>query len=156
MLLAALAAVCVATAAHAPTGIALGALLAGVTLLAARVLPDGGLDQVYARLAPTQHEIARIHSARAVVFGHTHIAQGAWSDDVFVGNCGTWAPMFHDIACTRPVQVGFPFVWLRASEDGALHGGLYRVTDGACAAVAGSVREGVQHDDLDDRGHTAA
>ena len=156
VLLAALAAVCVATVAHAPTGIALGALLAGVTLLAARVLPDGGLDQVYARLAPTQREIAHIHSARAVVFGHTHIAQGAWSDDLFVGNCGTWAPMFHDIACTRPVQVGFPFVWLRASEDGALHGGLYRVTDGVYAAVAGSVREGAQHDDLDDRGHTAA
>lgn len=149
-LAAALAAVGFAWLAHRPAGLLLGLAVAAVAALAARHLPDGGLDQVYHRLAPTQREIARIHGAGAVVFGHTHIARGDWGDGVFVGNCGTWAPMFHDTACTRPVQSGFPFVWLRAAEGGALYGGLYRFTDGRCEPEPGCVREEPQ-DELDDR-----
>ena len=61
--------------------------------------------------------------------GHTHIAQGEWIDGVFVGNCGTWAPAYRDVACTTPVEDGKPFVWLR-SDGEAMSGGLMRWRDG--------------------------
>jgi len=143
---AALAAAFFVTLADRAAGVALFALVALGTALASKLLPHGGLDAVYASLDPTQRQIARIHDARAVVFGHTHIAQGDWRDGVFVGNCGTWAPMHHDIACTQPMQVGYPFVWLRSVDGGAIDGGLYRVTDGVVAPVAGSVREEPRHE----------
>ncbi len=129
----------VAVFAHT-TGLVLAAALACVATLIARALPDGDLDRIYALMEPAQREVARIHGARAVVFGHTHIARGAWLAELFVGNCGTWAPMFHDIACTQSAQRGSPFVWLRSGEGGALEGGLYRVEDGEVTPVEGSVR----------------
>ncbi len=151
VLVASLAAVALATLAHRPTGVVLGALVACAALVASRVMPDGDLERVYVGLLERQREIASIHGARAVVFGHTHIARGSWVDGVFVGNSGTWAPMFHDIACTRPVQRGFPFVWLRTTEGGEVHGGLYRVIDGAVTPDGDSVREAIHHDDHEER-----
>jgi UDP-2,3-diacylglucosamine pyrophosphatase LpxH len=155
-LLAAIAAAVALGLVHLPSGLLLAAFTAVAAPLAARALPRGDLEEVYERLEPTQREIASIHRARAVVFGHTHIPRGHWADGVFVGNCGTWAPMYHDIACTRPMQHGFPFVWLRAHEEGALDGGLYRITDGVIAPVPGATREVARHEDDDDREVAAA
>ncbi len=151
-------AVAFATLAHRTAGLALAALCVAVAAAVSRVWPEGGLDTVYASLEPTQREIARIHGARAVVFGHTHIARGAWRDGVFVGNCGTWAPMFHDIACARPVQSAQPFVWLRSDGAEQLAGGLYRWDGHAAHPVEGAVCDDALPDDRDDddREHAAA
>lgn len=100
------------------------------------VLPDGELAENYRHVRLAQRSIARIYGARAVVFGHTHIPEGQWEHGVFVGNCGSWAPMFLDIACTHAVQSAQPFVWLR-SENGAIEGGLYRFDGRAITAASG-------------------
>jgi UDP-2,3-diacylglucosamine pyrophosphatase LpxH len=130
------------TALHRGAGLAVIAASVAGLALARALLPEGDLERIYQRILLAQREIARIHAARAVVFGHTHIAHGAWRDGVFFGNCGTWAPMFSDIACAAPLQRGCPFVWLRAGDDDVLEGGLYRFDDGVIAPDATAAREG--------------
>jgi UDP-2,3-diacylglucosamine pyrophosphatase LpxH len=68
-------------------------------------------------------DIARVHGARAVLFGHTHHPHGYWEDGVFIGNAGSWSSAFYDIECKRPVFPERPLLWLTA-EDGELSGGL--------------------------------
>jgi hypothetical protein len=91
--------------------------------------PASNLDEVSAHVDQSARAIARIYGARAVVFGHTHKAFGVWADGVFFGNSGTWAPMYHDIACTIPVEPSRPLIWLR-TEGESVSGGLYRFHDG--------------------------
>ncbi len=90
--------------------------------------PSSNLDEVSAHVDQSARAIARIYGARAVVFGHTHKAFGVWADGVFFGNSGTWAPMYHDIACTIPVEPSRPVLWLR-TEGESVSGGLYRFHD---------------------------
>lgn len=106
------------------------------------VVPEGELAENYRSVRRAQREIAKVHDARAVIFGHTHIPEGEWSAGVFFGNCGSWAPMYLDIACTVPVQTSQPFVWLR-SEGAHLEGGLYRF-DGATIVPASAERPTVE------------
>jgi UDP-2,3-diacylglucosamine pyrophosphatase LpxH len=94
------------------------------------VVPESELAENYRSVRRAQREIALVHEARAVVFGHTHLPEGQWEDGVFFGNCGSWAPMYLDIACTVPVQRAQPFVWLR-TEGAHIEGGLYRFDAGA-------------------------
>ncbi len=102
------------------------------------VLPEGELAENYRHVRAAQRSIARIYGARAVVFGHTHIAEGQWEHGVFFGNCGSWAPMYLDIACTHAVQSSQPFVWLR-TDAAHVEGGLYRF-DGAAITPASAER----------------
>lgn len=141
--------------AHPVAGIALVAALAAVTAVVRGRLPPSDLGRIYQRLEVTQREISRIHDARAVVFGHTHLPEGRWEAGVFVGNCGTWAPMFRDVACTRPLQRGNPFVWLRVGDHGVIDGGLYRVRDGEVAPEFGCALE-LEHDTERDDGYEDA
>lgn len=106
------------------------------------VLPDGELAENYRAVRLAQRSIARIYGARAVIFGHTHIPEGQWEHGVFFGNCGSWAPMFLDIACTRAVQSAQPFVWLR-SDAQSLEGGLYRF-DGRSIIPASAERPTIE------------
>ena len=110
-------------------GLPLLLLLLGLLYRLRSKAAAGGFQEVSEQVAQSARAIARIHSARAVVFGHTHKAAGAWEDGVFFGNCGTWAPLYHDIACTIAVESSRPLVWLRA-QGSHLSGGLYRFHDG--------------------------
>ena len=98
--------------------------------------PAGDLDEVSAHVDQSARAIARIYGTRAVVFGHTHKAFGVWADGVFFGNSGTWAPMYHDIACTIPVETSRPLLWLRTDGE-SVSGGLYRFHDGQLHADGG-------------------
>lgn len=117
----------------------LAALLLGVALgLWYTLRPKAvacSLREVDAQVQHSAREIARIHRARAVVFGHTHKASQQWEDGVFYGNSGTWAPMYHDVACTIAVEVSRPLIWLRA-DGHSLSGGLYRFHDGRLHSAA--------------------
>ena len=122
--------------------VAVGVLIAIATTAGAIALRVSSgaheLDAGYDRIERTQREIARLHDARAVVFGHTHVPEGAWDEaGVFFGNSGTWAPTFADVACTEPLRHGSPFVWLR--DEGELAGGLYRFVDGRVEPVAARI-----------------
>jgi UDP-2,3-diacylglucosamine pyrophosphatase LpxH len=102
--------------------------------------PASDLDEVSAHVDKSARAIARIYGARAVVFGHTHKASGVWAGGVFFGNSGTWAPMYHDIACTIPVETSRPLLWLR-TDDQSLSGGLYRFHDGELHPDPGSQKD---------------
>jgi UDP-2,3-diacylglucosamine pyrophosphatase LpxH len=118
------------------------ALALAFSVVCRALLPDGQLGASYRAMRAAQREIARIHGVRAVVFGHTHLPEGRWEDGVFLGNCGSWSPMYLDIACTIPVQTAQPFVWLR-SDGAQLEGGLYRF-DGASVALGSAERPTVE------------
>ncbi len=107
------------------------------------VLPDGELAENYRAVRAAQRSIARIYDCRAVVFGHTHIPEGHWERGVFFGNCGSWAPMYLDIACTHAVQSSQPFVWLRTDGSQHVEGGLYRF-DGAVITPASAERPTIE------------
>lgn len=68
-------------------------------------------------------DIAALHGARAVVFGHTHHPHGYWEDGVFFGNAGSWSAAYYDIECTLPVFPDKPLVWLTTEGD-RITGGL--------------------------------
>ncbi len=116
----------VGVAAIAGVGPASIAALGSAAAIAAyeTFLPKPTLDDTYVHTARCQREIARIHSARAVVLGHTHQAFARWDAGVFHGNCGTWSPAYHDAECTLPLTGGRPVIWLR-TERGEMTGGLY-------------------------------
>ena len=89
--------------------------------------PDRACDvaAVSSEVSKKARQIAVIYSARAVVFGHTHLSEGRWESGVFYGNSGTWVPMYQDIACRIVVEESRPVIWLR-EDNGQLEGGLYR------------------------------
>nr|AYM54417.1 hypothetical protein [Phaselicystis flava] len=101
------------------------------------IAPRGAFNAAWTSVDRTARHIARIHRARAVVFGHTHLPGGRWEGDVFLGNSGTWSaiPEAGDPACV-PRAV----IWL-VSEEGApsLRGGLYVWASGRFHAM--EVRE---------------
>jgi UDP-2,3-diacylglucosamine pyrophosphatase LpxH len=71
------------------------------------------------------HEIAKIHQAKAVVFGHTHHASGLWENGIFYGNTGSWSAAYRDVECTQPLTDARPLIWLaHASDNEPLRGGL--------------------------------
>jgi hypothetical protein len=88
-------------------------------------VPKEPIDATWRRVQRTARRVARVHRARAVVFGHTHHPSGEWDGGVFYGNSGTWSPAFKDLECTQPLHDERPVVWL-ASEGatGELRGGL--------------------------------
>jgi UDP-2,3-diacylglucosamine pyrophosphatase LpxH len=88
--------------------------------------PKLPLGETWRRVNRAARRVARIHRARAVVFGHTHHPHGAWKDGVFFGNTGSWSAAFRDVACTVPLYEERPLVWLTSDDDlrGELRGGL--------------------------------
>jgi hypothetical protein len=89
-------------------------------------IPKLPIDETWRRVQRAARGVARVHRARAVIFGHTHQPAGAWEDGVFYGNTGTWSPAFKDLECTQPLHDERPVVWLASDgrADGRLEGGL--------------------------------
>jgi UDP-2,3-diacylglucosamine pyrophosphatase LpxH len=143
VLLLALLAGALLTALWLPLGI--GLLLA--TLLVHFLLqpqgPTPDMSGVNTYIEDSARTIARIYRARAVVFGHTHQAFGRWEDGVFFGNSGTWAPMYHDVACRIPVEESRPLIWLRSDET-RVTGGLYRFYEGRLIAEGEAGQQAVE------------
>ncbi|APR78018.1 Hypothetical protein A7982_03365 [Minicystis rosea] len=92
-------------------------------------VPKLELDETWRRVQQVARRVARVHRARAVVFGHTHKPEGSWENGVFHGNTGSWSPAYADLACTQPLSPERPLIWLR-SEGDRLEGGLVRWADG--------------------------
>jgi UDP-2,3-diacylglucosamine pyrophosphatase LpxH len=110
---------------------------AGVLLLAAyeRLFPKAPLSESWHRIGLVARHVAEIHGARAVIFGHTHHAEGRWQDGFFFGNTGTWSAMFRDVACTHALPSDRPLVWLTTDAAGKLGGGLVRWARGRFGAA---------------------
>ncbi|MFO0758454.1 MAG: metallophosphoesterase [Byssovorax sp.] len=103
-----------------------GAALAPVVLLGYELaVPKPGLDENWKAVQRAAREVAKVHKATAVVFGHTHHPEGAWERGVFIGNTGSWSAAFKDLACTQPISDEQPVVWLRSDASGRIEGGLY-------------------------------
>jgi UDP-2,3-diacylglucosamine pyrophosphatase LpxH len=121
--------------------LARGPFLAGAAVAPALFItyqiasPKPTLDELWARVQRAAREVARVHKARAVVFGHTHRPDGSWEDGIFVGNTGNWSPAFKDVACTQPAHDGRPVVWLKSAGE-ELSGGLVLWRDGAFVEAA--------------------
>lgn len=111
---------------------ALGLLLAPALLLVYElVLPKIPLGDNWQRVAKAARKVAKVHRARAVIFGHTHHPEGSWENGVFFGNTGSWSAAYHDLACTQPVFQERPLVWLvSGAPEAALEGGLVAWKDG--------------------------
>lgn len=93
-------------------------------------VPKPPLDETWVAVQRMARQVARVHGASAVIFGHTHHSEAVWEDGVFYGNSGSWSAAFRDLACTEPVEDSRPVLWLR-SEDGQLAGGMMRWRAGA-------------------------
>jgi hypothetical protein len=123
-----------------------GPALAGVALVPAVFLiyelcvPKPALDVTWKAVQRVARRVARIHGAAAVVFGHTHRAEGTWEQGVFFGNSGSWSAAYKDIACTEPLEATKPLVWLK-SHGGQLAGGLTRWAGDRFAALVVVARE---------------
>ena len=87
------------------------------------------LEANWSRVRRAARSVARVHRARAVVFGHTHRAEGVWERGVFFGNSGSWSAAYADLACTQPLHAERPVIWLRGAR-GSLSGGLVAWRDG--------------------------
>jgi UDP-2,3-diacylglucosamine pyrophosphatase LpxH len=98
-------------------------------------MPKPTLDDNWRGVQDKAMDVARIHGASAVVFGHTHNAIGTWQEGVFLGNCGSWSAAYRDIACTELLHKEMPLVWLRSGEGQTLEGGLVHWVDGAFSEV---------------------
>ena len=108
----------------APRGLELYAVTPALGLLAYEgLVPKVPLAALWQSMGRVARSVAKLHHARAVVFGHTHHPEGAWEKGVFFGNTGSWSAAFHDIECTRPVSDERPLVWL-SSDGGRMEGGL--------------------------------
>lgn len=116
----------VAPGGHALLGAALGpALFLGYELFT----PKPTLDDTWRSVQRRVREVATIHGASAVVFGHTHQSDARWEGGVFFGNSGSWSAAFRDIACSEPLETSRPVIWLR-SHGGRLVGGMARWREG--------------------------
>jgi len=87
-----------------------------------RVVPKPPLAETWLRVGRVMRNVAKVHGARAVVFGHTHHPEGSWEGDVFIGNSGSWSAAVDDHG---PRLGEHPFVWLTSDEGGELSGGLF-------------------------------
>jgi len=128
MTLGTLSAVAVLTPAFFRNRTAVGIAIGLPLLFAAYELatPKITLDDNYRLIATRAEIIQKIYRLKAVIFGHTHVPYGRWSDGVFFGNSGTWSAAYRDLECSIPVDPrGKPVIWLRA-ENGRLSGGLHR------------------------------
>jgi UDP-2,3-diacylglucosamine pyrophosphatase LpxH len=121
--------------------VARGPLAAGAALAPALFVgyeffwPKVPLGANWRRVQTAARAVARAHRARAVVFGHTHLPDGAWRRGVFFGNTGSWSAAFRDLACTQPLHDERPVVWLRSGgASGKLEGGLYTWKKGSFTA----------------------
>ncbi len=131
-------------------GVFLVSLVVGIVLAIRLGLPWGGLAlllpfvvfSLYDRFGPrprlaeswesvtsVMHRVAKIHRAKAVIFGHTHHPFGEWNDGVFCGNGGSWSAA---VSTTTGELLTHerPLIWLKSSDDGELEGGLYVWRDG--------------------------
>jgi UDP-2,3-diacylglucosamine pyrophosphatase LpxH len=95
-------------------------------------VPKSTLQQHWEKVQRRARQVARVHKARGVVFGHTHMPEGVWENGVFFGNTGSWSAAYRDVACKEPLYDQRPFIWL-TSEGGAVTGGL-------CAWKPGELR----------------
>jgi UDP-2,3-diacylglucosamine pyrophosphatase LpxH len=86
-------------------------------------VPKSRVRDRWADVDARAKDLARLHGARAVVFGHTHHPHGRWEDGTFLANGGSWSAAYYDVECTQPVFPKRPMVWLQADGD-ALKGGL--------------------------------
>ncbi|HVY45498.1 MAG TPA: hypothetical protein VHB21_06440 [Minicystis sp.] len=123
--------------AFARGALALGAALAPVALVGYELaVPRPTLEETWARVSRYARRVGAVHRARAVVFGHTHHAEGAWENGVFYGNTGSWSAAFFDLECTQPVCPARPLVWLTSGCEGRpeLAGGLMLYKDGGFSA----------------------
>ncbi|MCS6898647.1 MAG: metallophosphoesterase [Myxococcales bacterium] len=111
----------------APGGYALLGAALGPALFASYELltPKPTLDETWRSVQQRVRQVARIHGASAVIFGHTHHSDARWEEGVFHGNSGSWSAAFLDIACTRPLESARPVIWLR-NHSGRLVGGMAR------------------------------
>jgi UDP-2,3-diacylglucosamine pyrophosphatase LpxH len=104
---------------------ALGGLVPALFIAAyGRILPKAPLGAAWRNVGLVARRVARIHRAKAVVLGHTHLPEGAWEGGVFYGNTGCWSAAYRDIACTEPVSNERPVVWL-TSDGSEIRGGLW-------------------------------
>lgn len=119
-------------------GAMLGAVALAPALLVAYELavPKGTLEQTWRRVQRVARHVARAHKASAVVFGHTHRAEGAWEEGVFFGNTGSWSAAYKDLECTELLVKQRPIVWL-TSDDGRIEGGLATWSDGSFTRPGG-------------------
>lgn len=85
--------------------------------------PKGSLEETWRKVQRRARQVAKVHKARAVVFGHTHTPEGVWEEGVFYGNTGSWSAAYRDVACTEPLFDERPLVWLTADGE-KLSGGL--------------------------------
>ncbi len=115
----------VAIAAVAGLPALVGAALAPAALIAYQLaIPKAPLETNWRRVRRAARSVAKVHRARAVVFGHTHTAEGAWDGGVFFGNTGSWSAAYADLECTKPLEDQRPVVWLSSGADGSISGGL--------------------------------
>lgn len=132
----------------------LGSLALGITLALKQGLPWGPLwlmlpfavFPLYDRLAPrprlteswervtsVMQRIAKVHRARAVIFGHTHDPYGTWDEGVFLGNSGSWSAAVSTESGELLVNER-PLIWLETNDRGEISGGLYAWTRGTFEA----------------------
>jgi hypothetical protein len=97
------------------------------------VVPRTKLDQTWQRVNRHARRVGAVHRARGVVFSHTHHAEASWENGVFYGNTGSWSAAFHDLECTRPIDVARPVIWLTSGKNDRpeLSGGMLFFKDGA-------------------------
>jgi UDP-2,3-diacylglucosamine pyrophosphatase LpxH len=104
-----------------------------------RLAPRTPFDQSWLGVGHVAQRIAAIHRARAVIFGHTHAADGRWEENVFLGNSGNWAALLPDTCAEAKKR---HVIWLKsdpARPEAGLAGGLYVFQSGNF--VARGVRE---------------
>ncbi len=114
----------------------LGAALAPLAIVGYELaVPRATLDQTWLRVNRYARRVGAVHRARAVVFGHTHHAEAAWENGVFYGNTGSWSAAYHDLECTKPIDVARPVIWLTSGKNDRpeLSGGMLLFKDGAFA-----------------------
>ncbi len=93
-----------------------------------RFAPQPRLTDSWERVTDVMHRLARVHRARAVIFGHTHHPSGAWNEGIFYGNGGSWSAAVSTEHGELLVNER-PLVWLKTNEDGDIEGGLYAWTN---------------------------
>jgi hypothetical protein len=109
----------------------LGAALGPALFVAYELFtPKPTLGDTWRSVQQRARQVAEIHGASAVIFGHTHQSHARWEGGVFHGNSGSWSAAFLDLACTRPLEPARPVIWLR-NHGGRLVGGMARWRDGA-------------------------
>ena len=95
-----------------------------------RTQPKSTLAENWQKVQRCARQVARVHRARAVVFGHTHTPEGHWEEGVFYGNTGSWSAAYRDVECKEPLFDERPLIWLTlersgsAAERASLSGGL--------------------------------